>query len=159
MDAPVQGSSRSCTTRCWCRVWFQRQSSDKAVKSFWRRSLKVEQPTSQGYGAVSTLIRGLATLIGEGPTHERTSRYHRRRSDKPAEAFAIALRRAQAEFLEMPGLQLTEAQAVRLWSFDSALCSAVLTALVESRFLVRTRNASFSRACLDPRQVVRSGFH
>ena len=67
-------------------------------------------------------------------------------SDGPADAFATALRRAQAEFLEMPGLQLTEAQAARLWSFDSALCSAVLTALVESRFLVRSRNAAFSRA-------------
>jgi hypothetical protein len=67
-------------------------------------------------------------------------------SDGPAEAFASALRRAQAEFLEMPGLQLTEAQAARLWSFDSALCSAVLTALVESRFLVRSRHESFSRA-------------
>jgi hypothetical protein len=66
--------------------------------------------------------------------------------DGPSDAFAIALRRAQAEYLEMPGLQLTEAQAARLWSFDSALCSAVLTTLVESRFLVRTRNASFSRA-------------
>lgn len=66
--------------------------------------------------------------------------------DGPAEAFATALRRAQAEFIEMPGLQLTEAQAARLWCFDSALCSAVLTALVESRFLIRTRNASFSRA-------------
>jgi hypothetical protein len=68
------------------------------------------------------------------------------RGDEPAEAFATALRRAQAEFLEMPGLRLTEAQAQRLWSFDSALCSAVLTTLVESRFLVRTRNASFTRA-------------
>jgi hypothetical protein len=66
--------------------------------------------------------------------------------DGPAEAFAIALRRAQADFLEMPGLQLTEAQAARLWSFDSALCSAVLSALVESRFLVRTRSASFARS-------------
>ena len=66
--------------------------------------------------------------------------------DRPAEAFATALRRAQAEFLEMPGLQLTEAQAARLWSFDSALCSAVLSALVESHFLIRSRNASFSRA-------------
>jgi len=67
-------------------------------------------------------------------------------SDRAADAFATALRRAQAEFLEMPGLQLTEAQAARLWIFDSALCSAVLTALVESRFLIRSRNASFSRA-------------
>ena len=67
-------------------------------------------------------------------------------TDRAADAFATALRTAQAEFLEMPGLQLTEGQAARLWSFDSALCSAVLTALVESRFLVRSRNASFSRA-------------
>jgi hypothetical protein len=66
--------------------------------------------------------------------------------DGAAEAFATALRRAQAEFLEMPGLQLTEAQAARLWSFDSALCSAVLSALVESRFLIRTRHESFLRA-------------
>jgi hypothetical protein len=68
------------------------------------------------------------------------------RDVEPAEAFATALRRAQAEFMDMPGLQLTEAQAARLWSFDSALCSAVLTTLVESKFLVRTRNASFARA-------------
>ena len=60
--------------------------------------------------------------------------------------FDQALRRAQAEFLEMPGLQLTEAQAARLWCFDSALCTAVLTRLVESRFLIRTRNSSFARA-------------
>ena len=61
-------------------------------------------------------------------------------------AFDDAMRRAQAEFLEMPGMQLTEAQAARLWCFDSALCSAVLAALVESRFLVKTRNASFARS-------------
>jgi hypothetical protein len=62
-----------------------------------------------------------------------------------AEEFDQALRRAQAEYLEMPGLTLTEAQAARLWCFDSHLCRAVLWALVESRFLVRTRNASFAR--------------
>jgi len=76
----------------------------------------------------------------------RTSRTIAVEDGGPADAFATALRRAQAEFIEMPGLQLTEAQAARLWCFDSALCSAVLTALVESRFLIRTRNASFSRA-------------
>ena len=69
-----------------------------------------------------------------------------RECEAASDAFDRALRRAQAEYLEMPGLQLTEAQAARLWSFDSALCSAVLSALVESRFLVRTRRASFSRA-------------
>ncbi len=63
-----------------------------------------------------------------------------------ADVFAAALRRAQAEFLEMPGLQLTVAQAARLWHFDSALCTAVLSRLVEQRFLVETRNHSFARA-------------
>jgi hypothetical protein len=66
--------------------------------------------------------------------------------DTISEEFADALRRAQSEFLEMPGLQLTEAQAARLWAFDSALCSAVLAALVDRRFLVRTRHDSFARA-------------
>jgi hypothetical protein len=59
--------------------------------------------------------------------------------------FADALRRAQAEFLEMPGLQLTEQQAVRLWGSDSELCRAVLAQLVENRFLVRTSHARFAR--------------
>ena len=45
----------------------------------------------------------------------------------------------------MPGLLLTEAQAARLWCFDSALCSRVLESLVESRFLIRTRSAAFVR--------------
>ena len=64
----------------------------------------------------------------------------------PNDSFSIALRRAQAEFLEMPGLQLIVAQAARLWHFDSALCTAVLTTLVEQRVLVETRNRSFARA-------------
>ena len=59
--------------------------------------------------------------------------------------FNEALRRAQAEFREMPGLKLTEAQAARLLSFDSVLCSAVLTTLVDQHFLMRTRD-TFQRA-------------
>jgi hypothetical protein len=66
--------------------------------------------------------------------------------DPADETFAAALRRAKAEFLEMPGLRLTLAQAQRLWAFDRALCDAVLAALVETRFLVQSRNAFFIRA-------------
>jgi hypothetical protein len=66
--------------------------------------------------------------------------------DPADETFAVALRRAKAEFLEMPGLRLTLAQAQRLWACDRALCDAVLAALVETRFLVQSRNASFIRA-------------
>lgn len=60
--------------------------------------------------------------------------------------FADLLRRARAEFLEMPGLMLTYEQAVRLWACHPAVCRAVLETLVESRFLVLTRNSSFVRA-------------
>ena len=60
-------------------------------------------------------------------------------------AFAEALRRAQADFLEMPGLVLTQSQAARLWCFDAALCSRVLETLVERRFLGRSRRSTFAR--------------
>jgi hypothetical protein len=56
------------------------------------------------------------------------------------------LRRVQAEFLEMPGLRVTRAQARRLWALDDSVCEAVLAALVDARFLVESRNASFMRA-------------
>jgi hypothetical protein len=51
----------------------------------------------------------------------------------------------QAEFLEMPGLRVTRAQARRLWALDGAVCEAVLCALVDARFLVESRNALFTR--------------
>jgi hypothetical protein len=63
-----------------------------------------------------------------------------------SDRFAKALRRAKGEFLEMPGLTLTVVQAARLWHSDCAMCAAVLTRLVEQRFLVETSNHSFARA-------------
>ena len=61
-------------------------------------------------------------------------------------ALADAMRRVRADFLEMPGMQLTPRQAARLWHFDADFCDAVLTALVEKRFLVKTRDHKFTRA-------------
>lgn len=66
--------------------------------------------------------------------------------DPMDETFVAALGRAKAEFMEMPGLRLTLAQAQRLWAIDRALCDAVLAALVETRFLVQSGKASFIRA-------------
>jgi hypothetical protein len=60
--------------------------------------------------------------------------------------FAQLLRRAQAEYMEMPGLTLTYEQAVRLWACHPVVCRAVLEALVDSHFLVRTRRAAFARS-------------
>src|SRR5205085_10195486 len=55
------------------------------------------------------------------------------------------LRRVQGEFLEMPGLRLTEPQARRLWGLDAASCDALLGALVEAKFLFKTRDGAFMR--------------
>ena len=55
------------------------------------------------------------------------------------------LRRVQGEFIEMPGLRLTEAQARRLWGLDAASCSDLLGVLVEAKFLFRTRDGAFMR--------------
>ena len=55
------------------------------------------------------------------------------------------LRRVQGEYLEMPGLRLTTAQAQRLWGLDRAACDAVLDALVDAKFLVRSSDGAFLR--------------
>jgi len=53
--------------------------------------------------------------------------------------------RVRGEFIEMPGLRLTPAQARRLWRLDETACGAVLRALVDSRFLLKTRDGAFVR--------------
>jgi hypothetical protein len=55
------------------------------------------------------------------------------------------LQRVKAEFLEMPGLRLTEAQARRLWGLDSAMCATLLATLVDAKFLFRTSDGSVMR--------------
>jgi hypothetical protein len=53
--------------------------------------------------------------------------------------------RIRGEFLEMPGLRLTAEQARRLWRLDETACNAVLGALVDARFLAKTRDGAFIR--------------
>ena len=53
------------------------------------------------------------------------------------------LQRIQCEFLEMPGLRLTERQARRLWNLDSVACANILRVLVDGGFLCRTADGSF----------------
>lgn len=66
-------------------------------------------------------------------------------SREPVRMSEEVLRRVQGEFLEMPGLRLTEAQARRLWGLDAASCGALLGALVDAKFLFRTRDGAFMR--------------
>jgi hypothetical protein len=63
-----------------------------------------------------------------------------------AEPIAIreaVLRRVRGEYLEMPGLSLTTAQAQRLWTLDRPTCESLLNALVDAHFLARARDGSF----------------
>lgn len=56
------------------------------------------------------------------------------------------LQRVQHEFLEMPGLRLTAAQAARFLSLDRITCTELLDALVRSRFLARSSDGRYLRA-------------
>ena len=55
------------------------------------------------------------------------------------------LLRIRAEYLEMPGLRLTRAQAQRLWGLDAATCLQFLELLTSERFLDRKANDTYAR--------------
>jgi hypothetical protein len=55
------------------------------------------------------------------------------------------VRRVREEFLEMPGLQLTPAQAGRLWGLERETCCAVIDALVAAAFLRWTAAGAVTR--------------
>ena len=68
------------------------------------------------------------------------------KNPEPSRLTEDVLRRVQGEFLEMPGLRLSESQARRLWGLDAEQCRALLGALVDAKFLFRTRDGAFVRA-------------
>ncbi len=53
------------------------------------------------------------------------------------------LRRIQGEYLEMPGLRLTPAQAQRLWGLTKHECESLMHVLMDTHFLRRTRDGAF----------------
>ena len=54
--------------------------------------------------------------------------------------------RIKAEFMEMPGLELTLPQAVRLWGLGPDDCRGVIDALVDTGFLKWTPRRTILRA-------------
>ena len=56
------------------------------------------------------------------------------------------LRRVEAEYREMPGLHLTEAQMRRLWGVDELTCALLIAALVSSGFLYETPKRGYALA-------------
>jgi hypothetical protein len=55
------------------------------------------------------------------------------------------IERVRAEFLEMPGLQLTTAQAARLFGLDAKACQHVIDVLVKTSFLRWTPTGTIVR--------------
>ena len=51
----------------------------------------------------------------------------------------------RSEYLEMPGLHLTRNQVRRLWGLDAVTCDALLSALIDVRFLTRTHAGAYVR--------------
>jgi hypothetical protein len=64
-------------------------------------------------------------------------------------SFAVVVDRVRAEFVEMPGLELTLPQAVRLWALGSDDCRQIIDALVDVGFLKWTARRTIIRTGLD----------
>jgi hypothetical protein len=60
-------------------------------------------------------------------------------------SFEDLVERVRAEFIEQPGLRLTEAQAARLWHLDETTCTRVLAALTDNAFLRRGTDGRYIR--------------
>jgi DNA-binding IclR family transcriptional regulator len=56
--------------------------------------------------------------------------------------------RVRSEFLEMPGLRLTPAQAARLWALDRSTSERILDGLTAAGFLLRNREGAYVRASM-----------
>jgi hypothetical protein len=73
----------------------------------------------------------------------------RRLLSEDAMSFAAVVDRVRGEFVEMPGLELTLAQAVRLWTLGADDCRYVIDALVDGGFLKWTPRGTIVRTGRD----------
>jgi hypothetical protein len=58
-----------------------------------------------------------------------------------------------SEFIEMPGMRLTLAQAARLWSLDAGECERLLDDLVRAGFLRFDEHGRYARRVDRPRRA------
>jgi hypothetical protein len=61
------------------------------------------------------------------------------------EGMTPLLHRVRSEFLEMPGLRLTPAQAARLWAVDRRTLERLLDGLTMTGFLLKNREGAYLR--------------
>lgn len=67
-------------------------------------------------------------------------------SEDNYEGITPLLHRIRSEFLEMPGLRLTSAQAARLWALDRQTSERLLDGLTRTGFLLKNREGAYLRA-------------
>jgi DNA-binding MarR family transcriptional regulator len=68
-------------------------------------------------------------------------------SERPHdEAITPLLHRVRSEFLEMPGLRLTPAQAARLWGLDRHTSERILDRLAMAGFLSKNKEGAYLSA-------------
>lgn len=70
--------------------------------------------------------------------------------------FTAVVDRVRAEFVEMPGMQLTLAQASRLWNLGADDCRSVIDALVDTGFLRWTAQRTVVRTAASVPAMARS---
>jgi hypothetical protein len=68
------------------------------------------------------------------------------KTSAPAANITVPVQRICSEYLEMPGLRLTSAQAQRLLGLEAAVCNDALTFLVDAGFLRRTPTGQYARS-------------
>jgi hypothetical protein len=61
------------------------------------------------------------------------------------DGFGDLMARIEAEFAEMPGLNLTLPQAQRLWGIDHSTCIAVFSVLTDRGVVRRTPRGQYTR--------------
>ncbi len=126
------------------------------MKVWWAVATVALAACGQAMGTFARSVRLSAILGGGGrlrslwPARYRPVREAARHCGSGATASPVRerpidelLQRAQGEYLEMPGLRLTPAQAHRLWGLRASTCDTILTSLLEKRFLRRTRDGAF----------------
>ncbi len=69
-------------------------------------------------------------------------------------SFATVVDRVRADFMEMPGLELTIPQAVRLWTIGADDCRFVIDTLVDLGFLKWTTRRTVVRTGADYRGCI-----
>ena len=91
-------------------------------------------------GAVQDLVAPVSSPTGYACVPVYTGPERRNQASREQ-----LVRRVRNEFEEMPGLCLTFAQAKLLFGLDPGCCDRVLSGLLQSGFLIRTRTGLYGR--------------